>query len=233
MGQHISHLTKHPRLLVSTLLISTPIAYLIYLHKTLSQTTHHVQRRGRLTPLTAPNITSIPDSAFRSEHHMIHDLASKSIPASRIPSLSQQELLVLYLRHTMRLFSSRFPQAYMLRLISPKEDRISFASKYISNLEFIEGDLVCGMYRVVARTACTVEFEMKPVGIVKGGRMVVGVERNGEEWVCSSKTLMWKDAAEKGLMPLELRAMRWLHELAAWWLLDSGTRFLRGLKKTC
>lgn len=232
MEIYTSYLGRHPKLLASAVLISSPIAYLIYLHKSLAQTTHHVQNRGLLSKSSASGICSIPPSALESKQYMIHDRASKSISISLVPSLSQQELLTLYLRHTMRLFSTRFPQAYLLRLISSPEGRASFTASHISSLDFIPGDLVCGMYRVTLRTEHTVEFEMKPVGVVKGGRMVIGIVQNSDELLCSSETIMWKDAGEKGLMPLEMGVARWMHELASWWLLDSGTRFLKAFKKS-
>jgi len=132
----------------------------------------------------------------------------------------------------MGLFSSRFPQAYLLRLVSTPDERKTFQQGHISTLNFVEGDIVCGVYRVAARTESKVEFEMKPMGIVQGGRLVIGIEANGDELVCSSETVMWKRAGEKRLMPLEMGVARWMHELASWWLLDSGTRYLAALKQT-
>ena len=50
----------------------------------------------------------------------------------------------------------------MIRLVSrgPEEQR-SFKASHLSSLNFNEGDLVCGVYRVIARTKNKVEFEMK------------------------------------------------------------------------
>lgn len=131
----------------------------------------------------------------------------------------------------MSLFSRRFPQAYILRLISTQENRKTFNPIYISTLDFKEGDVVNGLYRVAARNGGKVEFDMAPIGILKGGRMVIGVERRGEELICSSRVVMWKEAGEKGSMPLERAVPMWLHEIVSWWLLDSGTRYLTELGK--
>lgn len=231
MNSYTSKLLGRPKLLASAVLISSPIAYLIYLHRSLSKSTHHGKESKRLTSSMKEHISSFPETAFSSEHVMVHDWAHRSIPASKVPALSQEQLITLYLRHNMSLFSRRFPQAYLLRLISTQENRRTFNLTYISTLDFKEGDIVNSLYRVVARNGGKVEFELAPMGIVKGGRMVIGVERRGEELICSGRTVMWKEAEEKGSMPLERAGPRWLHEVASWWLLDSGTRFLMGMRK--
>lgn len=232
MVKSISYFPRYAKVLTSTLLIGSPVAYLVYLHNSLSSTINHARQRGVLTSSTAPGISSIPASAFLSTHSMVHDRAYKAVPVSRVPAVKKDELITLYLRHTMGFFSSRFPQSYLLRFVVPFEQKKTFSEDHISNLDFKEGDVVCGLYRVTARTKNKVEFEMTPVGIVQGGRMSIGIQRKGDEWICSSETVMWKKAGEKELMPLERRAIRWMHELAAWWLLEAGTRYLIDLKKS-
>lgn len=66
---------------------------------------------------------------------------------------------------------------------------------------------------------------MKPSGVMNG-RLAISVQENGEEIVFTTETLMWKPAQEKALLPLERGLVRWVHETAAWWLLDSGVRYL-------
>jgi len=126
---------------------------------------------------------------------------------------------------------SRLPQAYLLKTIADPEERKTFEVDYITTLEFKEGDLVHGFYRVIARSEGKVEFALKPLGVVKGSRLVIAIERRADEFVCSSETVMWKDAGEKGLMPLERRLAKWMHEIASWGLLRSGTKYLMSLKE--
>ena len=156
---------------------------------------------------------------------MIHDIASKPVQKELLPALDTNTLLTTYLRSTMVRFSS-FPQAWVLRLIS---DRTTFRKAYIQNLEFEDGDVVCGLYRVVLRTEEKVEFLLKQ-GSVEG-RLVVGVKPRGADMEFYSETVMWKGKDDKAAMPLERAVPKWLHELASWSLLESGTNHLVGLRK--
>lgn len=230
-NHYTSCLARYPKVVASVLVIGCPVTYLLYLHRSLARTTQRTSKQGVLTASTSHNISSIPPSDLTSEYFMVHDRAYKFIPASRFPALEQDELLTMYLRHTMSLFSSRFPQAYLIRMVCSPEEKATFNQDYIRKLDFKEGDLVNGMYRVVVRTKGKVEFEIKTMGIVRGGRMVIGVEEKADEWECSSETAMWKRVGEKKPMPLEKGLLKWSHELASWWLLDSGTKYLMGLKK--
>ncbi|KAH6716023.1 hypothetical protein BKA61DRAFT_602364 [Leptodontidium sp. MPI-SDFR-AT-0119] len=229
MDRYISYVTRYPRTLATALIIGYPIANVVYLHWSLSRTIQHGKESKRLTSALKKTISSIPEEAFSSDHVVVHDWAQRSIPASKVPDLSLDELIVLYLKHTMSQFS-RLPQAYLLKTMADPEDRKTFEADYISTLDFKEGDLVHGIYRVIARSDGKVEFALKPLGVVKGSRLVVAIERKGDELVCSSETAMWKYAGEKGLMPLERRLMKWMHEIASWGLLRSGTKYLMGLK---
>jgi hypothetical protein len=71
---------------------------------------------------------------------------------------------------------------------------------------------------------------MKQGGIE--GRLVVGIEPKGEDMIFYSETVMWKGKDDKTVMPLERAVPKWLHELASWWLLDLGTNYLVGLRKS-
>ncbi|KAG4443284.1 hypothetical protein IFR05_001228 [Cadophora sp. M221] len=229
MDRYISYLARYPKTLATTLLIGYPIANVLYLHWSLSRIIQHGKESQRLTSRVKKTVSSIPEEAFSADHVMVHDWAQRSIPASKVPDLSLDELITLYLRHTMSQFS-RLPQAYLLKTIADAEERKTFETDYISTLDFKEGDLVHGIYRVIARSGGEVEFALKPLGVVKGSRLVIAIERKGDEFVCSSETVMWKDAGERGLMPLERGIMKWMHEIAAWGLLRSGTKYLMSLK---
>ncbi|RHZ70277.1 hypothetical protein CDV55_100155, partial [Aspergillus turcosus] len=101
----------------------------------------------------------------------------------------------------MSSFTS-LPQAYILRTMSTAAEKPSFVPANIQRLDFKEGDLVCGAYRVVLRTPGKVEFELKPMGAVRA-RLAITVTEKDDQMVFMNETLMWKPKGEKGVMPLE------------------------------
>lgn len=167
-------------------------------------------------------------------------------------------LLTLYLRHTMTQFSRVLPQAWILWLMSPAGSlhRRSFQPAYIQRLDFREGDVVCGMYVVKLRTTNKVEFDIRPPTSTSrptnssgagddsktgrsgmNARLVISIQEgkgdeDADKYIFSSDTIMWKAADDDGVvLPLEKAPVKWMHELAAWGLLDSGVRYLQGLKR--
>ncbi|RLL95235.1 hypothetical protein CFD26_104276 [Aspergillus turcosus] len=128
----------------------------------------------------------------------------------------------------MSSFTS-LPQAYILRTMSTAAEKPSFVPANIQRLDFKEGDLVCGAYRVVLRTPGKVEFELKPMGAVRA-RLAITVTEKDDQMVFMNETLMWKPKGEKGVMPLETGVGKWLHELTAWWMVDSGVKYLKDLR---
>jgi len=225
MTRHMAFFRPSTGLITSALIIGTPILYLSFVHARLSQKIHHTTKKGTLTVTEISNIDSISTSAIEENGFMIHDIASKLVRKELLPALDTNTLLTMYIRYTMARFSS-FPQAWVLRLTS---DRETFKKTYIEKLEFKEGDVVCGLYRVVLRTEEKVELLMKQGNLE--GRLVVGIKPKGEDMVFYSETLMWKGKDDKTVMPLERAVPKWLHELASWWLLDLGTNYLIGLRK--
>jgi hypothetical protein len=225
MTQCIAFFRPSTRLITSAIIIGTPILYLSFIHARLSQRINHTTKKGTLTATEISNIDSISPAVTEEKCFIIHDIASKSVRKELLPALDTNTLLTTYIRNTMTRFSS-FPQAWVLRLIS---DRATFKKTYIENLEFKDGDVVCGVYRVVLRTEEKVELLMKQGNVE--GRLVVGLESKGEDMVFYSETVMWKGKDDKTVMPLERAAPKWLHELASWWLLDLGTNYLVGLRK--
>lgn len=225
MNRHLSFLKPSTGLIASAIIIGTPIVYLSIIHSRLSKTIRHATKKGTLTATSTSNVDSISHEVLKEECFMIHDIASKPIRKELLPAVDTNALLTAYLRYTMVRFSS-FPQAWVMRLIS---DRATFGKTYIENLEFKDGDVVCGLYRVVLKTEEKVEFLLKQ-GTVEG-RLAIGIKPGGEEMVFYSETVMWKGKNDKTVMPLERAVAKWLHELAAWWLLDLGTKYLVGLRK--
>lgn len=64
------------------------------------------------------------------------------------------------------------------------------------------------------------------------GRLVIGYEADEKKGmlVFSSETVMWRRKSEGGgKIPLENPVVRFFHEMTAWWLMDSGVRFLMDL----
>lgn len=124
----------------------------------------------------------------------------------------------------------------MLALVSKTpEQKASFTRAHIAALDFEVGDLVCGVYRVKLRRRDRVEFEIKMQGVdYVEGRLVLSfaerVEGDLEQIVFCSETCMWKRADETRKMPLERWAVRWMHETAAWWLVESGVKYLVDLE---
>jgi hypothetical protein len=225
MNQPLAFFKSSTTLIASTIIIGIPIICLSLLHARLSQRIHHTTKKGTLTATTTDNVDSIPDAILNKECSMIHDYASRPVRKDLLPALDTNTLLTIYLRRNMVRFSS-LPQAWALRSISNSS---TFKKSYIENLEFKDGDVVCGAYRIVLRTEEKAELLMKQ-GTVEG-RLVIGIKPEGKDMVFYSETVMWKRQNDKTVMPLEMAVVRWLHEVTAWWLLESGTRYLVGLRE--
>ncbi|GFF48812.1 hypothetical protein IFM51744_06924 [Aspergillus udagawae] len=185
---------------------------------------HH----GHLPSSISPNITTAPDEVFTEQTVAVYDSASISVPRGKLPALPTEELLTRMLRRNMSNFA-RLPQAYIIRTMSTEAEKPSFKAANLERLDFKEGDLVCGAYRAILRTPGKVEFEFKPLGPVRG-RLVVTITEKDDQMVFMNETLMWKPMAEKGVMPLETAVGKWMHELTAWWMVDSGVKYLMDLK---
>lgn len=112
-----------------------------------------------------------------------------------------------------------------------QEERDSFKRSHIASLDLKEGDLVCGVYRVKVRKENKVEFEMqmKTMDFVNG-RLAISCQEKGDTIVFTSETVMWRKADECRRMPLEKPVLRWMHETATMWLIDSGVRYLMDLE---
>lgn len=219
------------RLLFTTtaVLTGSSAVYFYVFHQRLSARIRHQSHCGKLSSSHQPvDITSVPDSVFSEEYFALHDRSSKSVPRACLPGNVPLELLLTKLiRRNMSAFA-HFPQALALRLFSKSsEERQSFKAAHLATLDFRVGDLVCGVYRVSARSSNKVEFEisMKNMDFVSG-RLAVSYHDQGEEVLFCTETLMWRRADEAQTMPIENPFLRWLHETAAWWLIDSGVKYL-------
>ncbi|KAL5001626.1 hypothetical protein BDV10DRAFT_182191 [Aspergillus recurvatus] len=201
--------------------------YLSHQKRYLASQVSHSSKRGQLSPSTPRDISSIPSNIFSSKYYTLYDYASISTPRHTLPDLEPSQLLIILLRRNMSSFASS-PQARLLKLAASSSETIrSFDHTHIAALDFNEGDLVCNAYRVKLRAQEKVEFEFL-FGV--RGRLVVSVEVRGNDVVFQNETLMWREEDAREKLPLERGLANWVHELTAWWILESGVRYLKGLR---
>jgi hypothetical protein len=209
-----------------------------------------------------PICTTIPDPVLTSDQYLVvydrawrivnreNDLPSdQELDTAVVASNSwsyEQRLLTTYLRRNMSAFARYLPQARIIKMMIRKTNPEAIQTldpAFIEKLDFVVGDVVCGVYTVLRREDAIVEFGMaqpatttsrnsEKEGRGQGfeGRLVIGMRAVGDSLEVYSETIMWRDTKE-GVMPLERKIPRVLHELASWWLLDSGVKYLKGLKK--
>jgi hypothetical protein len=213
--------------ITSAVLGTTAVGVYLFRQNLKSRVTTKAQH-GHLPRSISPNITTAPDEVFTEQTVAVYDSTSISVPRGKLPALPTEELLTRMLRRNMSSFA-RLPQAYILRTMSTEDEKPSFKAANLERLDFKEGDLVCGAYRAILRTPGKVEFEFKPLGPVRG-RLVVTITEKDDQIVFMNETLMWKPKVEKGVMPLETAVGKWMHELTAWWMVDSGVKYLMDLK---
>lgn len=204
------------------------ITYLTFLHRCLKNRIHHETHCGTLSKSVSSTISTIPSEVYTPEYYALHDRANRRVPRQLLPRQKDAEILTILLRRNMTAFA-HFPQCYMLWLISPATQRPTFHTSHIDSLDFNKGDVICGIYRVLDRTANKVEFGMTYKGV--DGRLVIRFWDEDKDVVFASETAMWTkaDETERTTMPLENPVLRFFHELAAWWLLDSGVKYLTDL----
>ncbi|KAJ5121294.1 uncharacterized protein N7515_009255 [Penicillium bovifimosum] len=219
----------------TTIITTSTAIYLYTFHARLSKRITHISHHGPLTKAPVkPSIQSLPPQLSNNDSNdfiTLYDRASKCIPLSTLPSPDIPHLFTNLVRRNMTAFS-RFPQALLLAMASKtSEQKRSFKKEYLATSDFEVGDLVCGVYRVVSRSADRVEFEMamEKMEFVQG-RLGISYREEGGNVVFCSETVMWKRADEGRKMPLERGVVRWLHEIASWWLIDSGVRYLVDLE---
>lgn len=223
-------------LYVSSVLLATSsatVTYLYFFRRSLGHRIHHEFHQNTL-PDSVSTIASLPPKVFSGECRTFYDHASRRIDRKLLPTRKLEDIFTLFLRRNMAAFS-RFPQALIIRLNVPPVDRRTFHASYIQSLQFKEGDLICGLYRVQERADNRVVLELLFEGEVSG-RLVLRYWEDGDDVVFCTDTIMWLGKAPSGqrkrvIVPLENPILRFLHELAAWWLIDSGVAYLMNLKE--
>ncbi|KIW01008.1 uncharacterized protein PV09_07525 [Verruconis gallopava] len=154
--------------------------------------------------------------------------ASKAVPRARLLDGDLDGVLVRYLSANMVSFT-RTPQAPLIKSMCGDEGaKKTFESGYLERLRFEVGDVVTGVYKVVARENGRIEMALDPpagwTGPKSEGMIVARVEQRGDDVVFSNETIMWRkrDGGKKEI--IETKLSSWLHELMVMWLVDSGTK---------
>jgi hypothetical protein len=136
--------------ITSAILGTTAVGVYLFRQNLKSRITIKAQH-GHLPRSISSNITTAPDEVFTEQTVAVYDSATISVPRGKLPALPTEELLTRLMRRNMSSFT-RLPQAYILRTMSTKAEAPSFKAANLERLDFTEGDLVCGAYRVILRT---------------------------------------------------------------------------------
>ena len=215
-------------LLVPPVVIGSALVYLFLLYQRLASRILHTSHAGTLRNCVSNTITSIPKAIYTEEYRSVYDHASRPVPRRLLPGTAPEELFTKLVRRNMSTFVL-FPQAWAIWATTPFAQRHTFKASYIDSLDFQEGDIVCGLYRVIVRTSNTVELEfMEPAPVQ--GRLVINFQEIDATLAFSTGMAMWENRNDKTIMPLERPVARPLHQMTAWWLLDSGVRYLMDLQ---
>ncbi|KAL0479339.1 hypothetical protein AKO1_007606 [Acrasis kona] len=135
-----------------------------------------------------------------------------------------------YLRYNMRRFTN-LPQAYIMKYMVEESAKKTFEYSYLDDLNFSEGDVVCGIYKVVQRSSEKIELSFLPLPNSKGpqikGRLIISFKDVGDgKTKVSNGLVMWRNKDDNLTLPLERAVGRWLHELMTCWLVDSGSAYV-------
>ncbi|KAK5168266.1 uncharacterized protein LTR77_006835 [Saxophila tyrrhenica] len=179
--------------------------------------------RGELETLS-PHLTRDLE-----DYKIIYDIDERSSNSVAFPARERlDKLFTQLLRRNMSLFA-RFPQSWTLWLIAKSpEQRESFSQAHIKALNFREDDVFCGFYRVVKRTSGRVEIGMAipaqqpPIE----GRLIISLREQEGGTAMRTETLQWTEARSGAVLPLDRRPIRFMHEVASWWLLVTGVEYL-------
>ncbi|EAW12897.1 uncharacterized protein ACLA_013320 [Aspergillus clavatus NRRL 1] len=213
-------------LFVLSLTLTT--AYFAFYHRALAARTHPVLHTGILASSLSASLTSIPAPVFTGKYFSIHCHASRAVSRQLLPSHNIPLLFTILLRRNLTVFS-HFPKAWKLRSTCAPDVRFTFRTSYLWSLNFTEGDLICGIYRVAVRSPDRVEFAVGGAGGCEG-RWVLRYWEEGEDVVFATESVTWRPVEQADPMPLESRMVRFFHETMSWWLLDSGVRYLMDLE---
>lgn len=180
-------------------------------------------------------LASLPKDVVENAHsyRVAHDKTVKHIPDVVVVMGEELEgCFTKVLRRNMTSFSY-MPQGWLLLWLasSAPDQRRTFSREYIHNLDFKEGDVVCGVYRVVKRTGLHVEIELqapKALGPVSG-LMIISIRPRNEGAALVTETIQWTKKDSGAILPLERWIGGFLHSLASRWLAVTGGTYLQSL----
>lgn len=232
-------------LLTTTALLAAGILYLRHHHRTLRSqiTTRAVSASDR------KHLSSLPQDLLDNadQYRILHEQDTIPLPSTVAAylqtlrtSTSQAQILTTLLRRNMHFFSTRLPQAYLMRLLAQDaEQKRSFSPSHIQTLDFKPGDLACGFYRVLHREPLRCEMGLAAAAPSLpgslGGRLVTAIVSAGgghvgegerEGLVLQTETLQWVKRTEDMVLPLERGSVCWMHEVASWGCLVSNREWL-------
>ena len=209
-----------------------------HFYRHLAREVHHtkIDHAGRKASAESGKLESLPTDLIQRPDgfRVLHEKSEKAIPNLKLPNdgLTEDRLFTELLRRDMGCFT-QMPQSWMMWLILRKGKLgRTFSPTHIKTLDFQEGDVFCGVYRVSKRRAMKVEIEMvSPEGFPPlHGMLVIAVDRGARGGVVfRTETLQWTDVDSGVVLPLERAVLRFMHEMASWWLLLSGVEYLTWL----
>ena len=195
----------------------------VHRHTVSAQEREHERFKG--------NLQSIPQPLLGTQEApaLLHERCTIPIPNYAISDHLPKDFTRL-LRHNMISFA-HLPQAWIFWLVLPKH-RHTFSQAYIKHLDFIKGDLICGVYRVVKASPTRVELSMEvpPRFGAVGGLLVIGLQTTEKSGVVlTTETIQWTLKGTINDLPLSKPLPKFLHEFASASLLVSGAGFLGNL----
>lgn len=221
---------------VAILGLSATAAYTKRKHNSLEAKVnrHTIYSQERSEERKEGNLQSLPETLLTNSNTpaLLHEKCSILIPSYAISNESPEHFIHL-LRHNMINFS-RFPQAWIFWLMLPKH-RHTFSRAYIERLDFVEGDLICGVYRVVKASTSRVELsmEVQPRFGAVAGLLIISLQSRADLGVVfSTETLQWTLEGTIKDLPLSKPLPKLLHEFASAYLLISGAEFLESISRS-
>ena len=220
----------------TALSFTTALIYARHFHQILSKQVKHenIDAAGRRKACDLKELETLPPELITrtGEYRIVHDRDEKELHSAEVfECANADKLFTKLVQRDMTAFSS-FPQAWMMRLLAKTtEQKASFSKDHVLSINYAEGDLFCGFYRVVKRDPFKVEIDMEmphTAGPLHG-RLVISIVRTDDRALLRTETLQWATVASKAALPLERAPIRFMHEVASWWLLVTGTAFLQSL----
>lgn len=210
--------------------------YATYLRRSLQIQIRHqsIDAAGRRAASNQGELESLPGDLldYPQNFRIVHDRDERRL--SKISAIDRQdagELFTKLVRRNMAAFSN-LPQSWMMSMMAKTpEQRESFKKSHLLGIDYREGDLFCGFYRVIKRGPLKVEIDMEPpprVGSMSG-RLVFSLHRTMDGAFLRTETLQWVAKDAETTLPLEKPPIRFMHEIASAWLLVSGAEYLESL----